>query len=60
MYESAKARRYERVAPQTGISEAQAEERMDRRDFKEERRTHRRTGRNRGIIVPALPWLKED
>lgn len=60
MYESAKARRYEQIAPQTGIPEAQAEERMDRRDFKQERRDHRRTGRTRGIIVPRLPWLEED
>jgi hypothetical protein len=58
MYEDAKARRYDALMPGTGVPEAQATERMERRDFKEERRTLRRTSRNRGIIVPELPWKR--
>lgn len=54
------ADRYERRNPGTGISEAQKEERQERRDFKSEVAAHQRTTRNRGIIVPALPWLKEE
>lgn len=53
--ESLKARRYERLYPDTGISENQKEERMERIDFKAERRSLRRTGRNRGILIPDLP-----
>lgn len=53
---SSLADRYERLYPATGCSEAQKEERMERLDFKAERQSLRRTGRNRGIIVPALPW----
>lgn len=53
------AERYERLYPETGCSEAQKEERMERLDFKEEARALRRTSRNRGIIVPRLPWVKE-
>lgn len=56
---SEKAEAYERRYPGTGCSEAQREEREDRLRFKEERRTDRRTSRNRGIVVPELPWLKE-
>lgn len=58
--ESAKAQRYEQRYPETGISEAQKEERMERMDFKDESRTLRRTGKNRGIVIPALPWKEED
>ena len=58
--QSLKARRYESLYPDTGCSEAQKEERMERIDFKDERQTGRRTSRNRGILVPALPWQKED
>jgi hypothetical protein len=54
------AARYEARCPETGVGEAQAAERQQRRDFREEVSTHRRTGRTRGIVVPALPWLKED
>lgn len=53
------AENYERLMPQTGIPEAQKQERMERRVFKAERRQHHRTGRNRGIVVPELPWLKD-
>jgi hypothetical protein len=53
-----KAERYEQRYPETGCSEAQKEERMERLDFKDEARTLRRTGRNRGIVVPDLPWLR--
>jgi hypothetical protein len=59
MYESPAARAYEAHAPQTGVPEAQAEERAQRRAFQQEARQHRRTGRTRGIIVPELPWLRD-
>lgn len=55
-----KAERYEQMYPETGCSEPQKEERMDRIDFREERRSGRRTVRNRGIIVPELPWQSTD
>lgn len=58
--ESPKAREYERRYPETGCSEAQKEERMDRITFREERDSGRRTTRNRGIVVPALPWLEKE
>lgn len=54
--ESLKARRYESLYPDTGCPEAQKEERMDRLDLKREKQELRRTTRNRGIVVPALPW----
>jgi len=53
------AERYERLYPETGCSEAQKQERMERLDFKAESQSLRRTTRTRGIIVPALPWVKE-
>lgn len=53
------AAEYEKRYPDTGCSDAQKEERMERIIFKEERSSLRRTGRTRGIIVPRLPWLKE-
>ena len=49
---------YERLYPGTGCSDAQKEERMERIGFKDEVRAARRTHRNRGIIVPALPYRK--
>jgi hypothetical protein len=51
-----KADRYERLYPDTGCSDAQKQERMERLDFKQESRQLHRTGRNRGIVVPELPW----
>lgn len=60
MDESAKAQRYERLYPETGCPEAQKEERMERIDFKTEHAAGRRTGRNRGIVVPRLPYLDKD
>jgi len=54
--ESLKARRYEKLYPDTGCPEAQKEERMERLDLKREKHELRRTTRNRGIVVPALPW----
>ena len=51
---------YEKRYPETGIPDAQKQERMERVLFREERDSLRRTGRNRGIIVPALPWRKEE
>jgi hypothetical protein len=58
VYTSPKARAYDAHAPETGVPEAQAEERHERRVFGEETRQHRRTGRNRGIVVPDLPWKR--
>lgn len=55
MDDSKKAQAYERLRPGTGIPEAQKEERYERMAFKDERRALRRTSRNRGIVVPALP-----
>jgi len=52
-------RMYEQRYPDTGISAAQAEERGERLAFREERQTHRRTGRTRGIVVPRLPASME-
>lgn len=54
-----KAEQYERRFPETGISDAQKEERMDRLAFKEERRSARRAGRNRGVVIPRVPWHEE-
>ena len=51
------AERYEKRYPDTGISEAQKEERMERLVFKEEGRSPRRSKRARGMIVPELPWI---
>ena len=50
---------YEKRYPETGIPDAQKEERMERLIFKEEKAFHRRSGRTRGIIVPRLKWLEE-
>lgn len=52
------ADRYEQRYPETGCSEGQKEERMQRMDFKDEVRSLRRTSRTRGIVVPELPWLR--
>lgn len=51
---------YERLYPDTGCTESQKIERMERIIFKDDRSSGRRTGRNRGIIVPALPWQREE
>lgn len=50
------AREYERRFPGAVSDESQRVERMERLAFKEERQTHRRTGRTRGIVIPPLPW----
>ena len=50
------AENYERLHPETGISDAQKQERMERKVFKAESAQHRRTGRNRGIVVPRIPY----
>lgn len=60
MDESAKARRFEQRYPGTGCPEAQKEERIERLEFKEERQALRRTGRNRGIVVPDLPYRRKE
>ncbi len=54
------AERYEALYPDTGISEAQKEERMERELFKAEAKRGSRSNRNRGIVVPELPWKKEE
>lgn len=53
------AAQYESRYPGTGVPPDQAQERMERILHREERSTLRRTGRNRGIVVPALPWTRE-
>lgn len=55
-----KADQYERRFPDTGISDAQKQERMERLSFNEERQALRRTSRTRGIVVPELPWKREE
>ena len=52
------AQDYENTFPDTGCSDAQKQERAERRAFKAERINHGRTGRNRGIVVPDLPWQR--
>lgn len=54
------AAEYEKLYPATGCPDAQKEERMQRLDFKRERREHSRSGRNRGIVVPALPYKRKE
>ena len=56
---SALAEQYEKRHPETGIPEAQKEERMERLLFKEEHQSLQRTQRTRGIVVPQLPWRAE-
>lgn len=57
---TSRADRYEALYPDTGIPDAQKEERMERMDFKQERREYRRTSRTRGIVIPDLPWKEND
>lgn len=54
------ARRYDASTPGVGISTAQKEERQERREFKHERASLRRTGRTRGIVIPELPWQRKE
>ncbi len=56
MGEAAKAEKYERLYPDAVSDEGQKAERWDRLTFKEERQSDSRTGRNRGIVVPDVPW----
>lgn len=53
----AKAARYERLFPNTGVSVAQAAERQERLDLKERRKDGGRLGA-RFHLVPELPWHK--
>lgn len=46
---------YDKRYPEVPIPAAQKEERMERLLHREERQSLRRTGRTRGVIVPALP-----
>ena len=48
--------RYDAAYPDVAIPDAQKEERQMRADFKTEVRTHSRTGRNRGIVIPSGAW----
>lgn len=57
--EAALAARYEAKYPETDVPVAQKAERQERRDFYEESRALRRTGRTRGVVIPRLPWLDE-
>ena len=54
------AAEYEKIYPGAVTDPAQKEERMERILHKQERSSLRRTGRTRGIIVPALPWRREE
>jgi hypothetical protein len=54
------AEQYEKLYPETGCSESQKHERMERINFKEEMRSGRRTSRNRGFVVPELPWQRKE
>jgi hypothetical protein len=51
------AAEYERRYPDTGCSEAQKEERMERLLFNEDKQALRRTTGTRGIVVARRPWL---
>lgn len=53
------ADKYERMYPDTGIPDAQKQERMERIEFKQAAASGRRSMRTRGIIVPALKWKEE-
>lgn len=59
MSEAARAKEYERLYPGAIADESQRAERGERLAFQEERQTLRRTTRQRGVVVPSLPW-KED
>lgn len=59
MGEAARASEYERLYPGATPDESQRAERMERITHRQERDAHRRTGRQRGVVIPALPW-KED
>lgn len=50
---------YRRRFPETGVPAAQEQERAERLAFKQERRSLRRTGRTRGVVVPDLPWHRD-
>lgn len=60
MSEAARAAKYERLYPGAAADEGQRAERWDRLAFKEERKTGRRTGRNRGVVIPDLPYRKQE
>lgn len=60
MSEARRAQAYERLYPGAVADEGQRAERMERISFREERDAHHRTGRQRGVVIPALPWRKED
>lgn len=49
------ASEYDKHYPDVQIPASQKEERMERILHKQERQSLRRTGRTRGIVVPALP-----
>ena len=53
-------RKYDATYGDPGIPEAQREERQQRLEHKAERRSNRRTGRTRGVLIPELPWKREE
>jgi hypothetical protein len=54
------ASRYDALTPGVDIPTAQKEERQERREFKSERASLRRTSRTRGIVIPELPWQRKE
>lgn len=55
-----KAARYERRFPGTGVSDAQAAERMERLDLKEKVTNEGGRKASRFFSVPELPWKREE
>jgi hypothetical protein len=52
------AENYDRIYPETGRSEADRQDSMERLVFNAERTQLRRTGRTRGIVVPDCPYFR--
>lgn len=59
MGEARRAQAYEALYPGAVSDEGQRAERMERISFKDERDAHHRTGRQRGVVIPELPWLRK-
>ena len=54
------AQRYEQRYPGTGASEAQKEERQQRDDLKEAKRTDHTTSKTRYFTFPSIPWHDDE
>jgi hypothetical protein len=54
------AQRYERAYPGTGIPEAQKQERQERMDLKEAKKSHHATARTRLFTFPNIPWHDDE